>query len=132
MKLLRLSGRKNCDYVMRKGRLWKGRHFFVRWLPGAPRSPLVNPSVRAFYVGTVASTKLDKSAVKRNRMRRRCREALRISLKNLVTGHWSLVTGAEKLSTIQLLILPRSSSLSVPFTELTEDIQHFLMTLSHG
>lgn len=118
MKLAHLSGRKRCEYVKSRGRLWKGKHFSVRWISGSPRSLHAAPSVPALYVGSVASTKLDKSAVKRNRMRRRCREALRISLEN-----------TPNLPPAQLLLLPRSSSLSCTFSQLQTEAQTFLSTL---
>jgi len=70
------------------------------------------------YVGMVASTKLHKSAVKRNRMRRRCREALR-----------TVVREHADLPTCQLLICPRSSSLDAPYAVLEEDVRAFLSVL---
>lgn len=87
----------------------------IRYLPGAPRHPHANPALRAVYMGTIASTKLDKSAVKRNRMRRRCREALRTALLK-----------EETFPTIQLLLAPRSASLTAPFTDIQTDIRTFL------
>ncbi len=121
MSLLRLKGRKICDRVLRQGRVWKGRNMNVRWLEGHPRHPSARPSAPGLYTGTVASTKLDKSAVKRNRMRRRCREAFR------------LTAGAMEIpSALQLLIAPRSSSLSCPFAELEADARAFLTTVAHG
>lgn len=119
MKLSRLSGRKQNDWLRAKGRVWKGKHMTIRFLPGAPKHPNVNPTMSAIYVGTVASTKLDKSAVKRNRMRRRCREALRITLKK-----------HANLPTIQLLIAPRSSSLQCTFEDIVSDVAAFLSTIS--
>lgn len=121
MKLLRLRGRKVCDRLIAKGNVWKGRHMYVRWLPGPPRHPAVRRDAEGIYVGTLASSKLHKSAVKRNRMRRRCREALRITLKTI-----------EKAPTTQLLIAPRSSSLDTPFMDIQRDIQSFLTFRSHG
>ena len=94
---------------------------FIRWLPGHPRHPAVNRSSEGMYVGTLASTKLDKSAVKRNRMRRRCREALRLFLRE-----------DQNVPTMQLLLAPRSSSLSAPFPEIQQDIRAFLSSRSHG
>ena len=122
MKLYRLSGRKVCERVKTKGLLWKGRHLFARYLLGLPRAyPESSPS--GIYVGTLTSTKLDKSAVKRNRMRRRCREALRVVLRELSTVH-------SPASTIQLLLLPRSSSLECNFEELSQDIDRLLLHLN--
>ena len=118
MKLERLRGRKICDRVMRRGILLKGRTMNVRALLGSPRHPHADAKNHAVYVGTVASTKLDKSAVKRNRMRRRCREAWRITLR-------------ERAGTrsVQLLIMPRSSRLKAPFEELQKDVSTFLATI---
>ena len=116
MKLHHLSGRKVCDGVIRKGRLWKGKHLIVRWLPGAPKG-LKLPVKQGFYVGTLASTKLSKKAVERNRMRRRCREALRLAVKDRAS-----------LPTIQLLLCPRAASLHAPFPHLSDDLRAFLAT----
>jgi ribonuclease P protein component len=118
MKINRLPGRKNAAKVLAKGRLWRGNTLTVRWMPGAPKHPLINPEKVAVYVGTFASTKLDKSAVRRNRMRRRCREALRTELKN-----------QSKLPTIQLLLSPRSRSLECDFAEIVSDVRAFLSSV---
>ena len=124
MQLLRLRGRKICDHVLRKGRVWKGKHITVRSLPGHPRHPAARRDVPVVYVGTIASTKLDKSAVKRNRMRRRCREALRLLLRETDL----------QIQSIQLLLAPRSSSLWAPFPELQDDLRAFFRLPSpiHG
>ncbi|MBI3331329.1 ribonuclease P protein component [Candidatus Peregrinibacteria bacterium] len=118
MKLLRLRGRKICDHVLRRGSVWKGTHMTIRFVAGPPRHPAADPKKTGIYLGTVASTKLEKSAVKRNRMRRRCREAFRVTLKEV-----------EKPVTAQLLILPRSSSLTCAFPELVSDVRAFLSVL---
>ena len=118
MELSRLHGRKVNYYVLRKGNVWKGKCMVIRWLPGAPKNPNVDPDACAIYVGTAASLKLNKSAVKRNRMRRRCREALRITVREI-----------EKLPTLQLLIAPRSSSLDCVFTDILKDVRDFLSTI---
>jgi ribonuclease P protein component len=90
----------------------------IRFLRGAPKHPNVDPSVCALYVGTAASAKLEKSAVKRNRMRRRCREALRITVREIA-----------ELPTLQLLIAPRSSSLDCAFADILQDVRDFLSTV---
>ena len=118
MKLLRLRGRKICEQLLRKGNVWKGRQMTIRFLVSAPRHPSVDPTKPGIYIGTVASAKLDKSAVKRNRMRRRCREAFRVTLKEV-----------EKPLVAQLLILPRSSSLTCAFPEIQSDVRAFLSVL---
>ncbi len=109
MKLSRLSGRKTNDYLRRKGNVWKGNTMTIRYLT---KPPMGKDS--GLYVGTAASVKLDKSAVKRNRMRRRCREALRTHLKSL-----------QKVSSMQLLITPKKASLDCDFSEILRDIQKF-------
>ena len=108
-------GRKICSRVLMQGRVWKGKHMMIRWLSGAPRHPAADPKKVAVYVGVLASAKLDKSAVRRNRMRRRCREALRIELKE-----------RSVLPTLQLLLSPRSSSLTCDFTDILTDVRSFL------
>lgn len=87
---------------------------------GHPRHPSARPAANALYVGTLASAKLDKSAVNRNRMRRRCREALRTTLLR-----WQ-----GEVPSAQLLLSPRSSSLSVPFGALEADVERFLTFLA--
>ncbi|MBT5237386.1 hypothetical protein HOL63_03375 [Candidatus Peregrinibacteria bacterium] len=115
MKLSRLSGRKVNDSLRRKGNVWKGKTMTIRWLPVAPRNPNIDPESPGLYTGTAASIKLHKSAVKRNRMRRRCREALRIHIKDMT-----------KLPTMQLLITPKIASLTCDYQEIKNDIETFL------
>lgn len=86
----------------------------IKWLKGAPHN-VTNPPSATLYVGTAASVKLDKSAVKRNRMRRRCREAMRIT-----------VADYEKLPTLQLLISPKVASLSCDYSDIQRDAEAFL------
>ncbi len=119
MPLQRLRGRKICDFVLRKGKVWKGKTLSVRFVLGAPRHPAVDPEAQALYVGCFASSKLDKSAVRRNRMRRRCREALRISLNK----HGDLPAA-------QLLLCPKTASLDAPFEDILGDVSTFLSTLA--
>lgn len=121
MRLQHLHGRKTAGLVLRRGRTWKGRAMVIRWIPGSPRvarKAKGGPSPSGFFVGTFASTKLSKKAVERNRMRRRCREALR-----------RIVHEREDLPAVQLLLCPRSASLRSPFPVLQEDVRAFLSTL---
>ncbi len=146
MHLLRLSGRKVCERVKTKGFLWKGKHMQIRWLRGQPRN--TGPEASAgLYVGLLTSAKLHKSAVKRNRMRRRCREALRITVASIDENKAKRQEGKRAKigeenasclfaflpfclsSSYQLLLLPRSSSLSADFRELIADIDRFLSSL---
>jgi len=90
----------------------------IRWLLSAPRNPNINPESPGLYVGTAASVKVHKSAVKRNRMRRRCREALRVYVKDMA-----------KLPTCQLLITPKIASLTCDYHEIKNDIETFLTSV---
>ena len=114
MKLSRLSGRKVNDFLRRKGNVWKGNTMTIRWLPSAPRNPNIHPDTEALYVGTAASLKLHKSAVKRNRMRRRCREALRVYVKDM-----------DNFTVMQLLITPKIASLTCDYDDIKRDIASF-------
>ena len=120
MKLLRLRGRKICERVLKRGMLLRGQEMHMRVLLGTPKHPHADHAHFALYIGTIASLKLDKSAVKRNRMRRRCREAWRLAAKD---APWPLP------ASFQLLIMPRSSSLKAPFPDLQKDVSRFLTTL---
>lgn len=124
MQLLRLRGRKVCDKVIAKGNVWKGKHIIVRWLPGVPPAEPKNRT--ALYMGTLASTRLNKSAVKRNRMRRRCKEAFRLAVKEDDEGTKKILRTSMSF---QLLVTPRSSSLSCAFEDIQADVSRFLMTL---
>jgi ribonuclease P protein component len=121
MKLRSLSGRKVCERVKTKGLLWKGTHVQARILVGTPRTITANVSP-GLYVGTLTSAKLDKSAVKRNRMRRRCKEALRVGVQEVVAK-------TPLKTSFQLILLPRSSSLSAPFGELLADLHRLILFL---
>lgn len=118
MKLSRLSGRKTCERLIKNGQIFKGKTMIIRWLPEVPKKPNTNPGIPAIYVGTMASAKLHKSAVKRNRMRRRCREALRVRIKEI-----------NKIGPAQLLISPKIASLSCDFSDIQSDIDRFLSLL---
>lgn len=111
----KLSGRKVNEYIKRKGKMWKGKTMNIRYLYGAPKT---KGNETGLFVGTQASAKLHKSAVKRNRMRRRCREALR---KELLLY--------DTLPTVQLLVSPRSSSLTCAHADIQADVQAFLSSL---
>jgi len=115
MQIKRLNGRKINDFLRRKGKVFKGKTMVIKYLYGKPK----NKAVEGLYMGTYASTKLHKSAVKRNRMRRRVREALRKTIKEI-----------NKLPTAQLLITPRSSSLTCDFSDIQKDVDAFLTTLT--
>lgn len=119
MDMGHLHGRKVCEAVLRKGKVWKGKTVIVHWLPGAPRRPSAAAPSQPVLVGTFASARVSKSAVVRNRMRRRVREAMRLSLKDMT----------EKQPT-QLLLCPRAASLDAPFDDLLAEARTFLSQLA--
>lgn len=91
----------------------------VRWMPGVPTSlGRPAPLKQGIYLGTYASAGLDPSAVRRNRMRRRCREALRLAVENLPERH-----------SVQLLVTPTRASLDAPFEALQRDADAFFSHL---
>ncbi len=119
MQFERLSGRKINETVLRRGKVWRGKTVYIHYLRGAPRRVGVDPKKSVLYIGTFASTKLHMSAVTRNRMRRRVREAFRT-----VAKEW------RDIAPMQLLLSPRLASLKVPFPEIQRDIRVFLSTMS--
>ncbi|MDD5751177.1 MAG: ribonuclease P protein component [Candidatus Peribacteraceae bacterium] len=121
MKPLHLHGRKVCQHVLTKGTFWRGKTMTIRWLSGVPLPvwrELKERAPQGLYIGTFAPLSLSKRAVDRNRMRRRIREALRILLKE-----------EQEFPAAQLLLAPRSSSLSCDFAEIVADIRAFLSSL---
>ena len=113
MILRRLQGRKVNAVLQRKGNTWKSPHMVVRWLAGTPPSTgRPRPLAPGVYLGTFASASVDPSAVKRNRMRRRCREALRLAIEKL-----------PERPSVQLLVSPRAASLDAPFDALVRDAE---------
>jgi len=121
MKLLHLCGRKTNQRVLTKGTLWRGKTMNVRWMPGIPQSTwlrLKERSPQGLYIGTFAPLSLSKRAVDRNRMRRRCREALRITMQK-----------ETAFPAFQLLVSPRSSSLSCDFQAVLADVRSFFILL---
>lgn len=90
-----------------------------RGFGGQAKNQRVNTMAQNLYVGTLASSKTEKSAVKRNRMRRRCRESLRREVRE-----------KSALPTMQLLLMPRRSSLTCDFEEIVNDVRAFLSSVS--
>lgn len=119
MQLHRLQGRKVNAVLQRKGRTWKGQTMTVRWLPGTPPSTGRLSKLReGVYLGTYASASVDASAVRRNRMRRRCREAMRLAIEKL-----------PERPSLQLLVSPRGGSLDAPFDAIQRDVDAFFSHL---
>lgn len=114
--LARLKGRKRNERVQRKGQYWRGAHVTAKFLFECPSyATCTEPTV---FLGCKTSTKLAKRAVDRNRIRRRCKEAMRLTLPQ-----------CQKIPTVQLLLAPKSSSLEAPFTELLADVNDLLTTI---
>lgn len=91
----------------------------IRWMPGTPSSQgRPRPLPEGIYLGTFASSSVDASAVKRNRMRRRCREALRLAIEKL-----------QDRASVQLLVSPRAASLDAPFDVLQREADAFFSQL---
>ena len=103
-----LRGRKLSEQVRRKGSRWRGKHMNAVFLSD-------RESNGKLFVGTPASKKLDKSAVRRNKMRRRCRESLRVTLKNITSKTSKTSTSSTSL---RLILTPKYSSLTCDFEEL--------------
>ncbi len=119
VKLHRLQGRKTNALLQRKGKSWKGEYMVVRWMPGTPSSKgRPRALAEGIYLGTFASASVDRTAVKRNRMRRRCREALRLFIEDL-----------PERPSVQLLVSPRPASLDAPFESLQRDVVAFFSHL---
>ncbi len=96
------------DRVIRQGRRLRGRHLTV---------VVVETDGEGIAVGVSTSTKLSKRAVDRNRMRRRCREALRVLVRE----------EPEQIRRgLQLLLLPHTSSLTCAFSDLRRDLRTLL------
>lgn len=118
MEMKRLSGRKINRYVLKKGQVWRGATCQIHYVLGVPINCQVLDK-QIIFMGTYAPTSLHKHSVVRNRMRRRLKEACRLQLQ----VH-------DNLPSIQLLIRPKSSSLVVPFSYITQDIYTFFSKFS--
>ncbi|MDD5041564.1 MAG: ribonuclease P protein component [Candidatus Peribacteraceae bacterium] len=145
MQLLHLRGRKTNERVLRHGTLWRGKTMNIRWMRGIPASEYKRLGDRAsqgLYIGTFASLALSKRAVDRNRMRRRCREALRITMQDCSLANKDHRSGRPELveeregnqgfpfcESFQLLVSPRSSSLSCDFRAILNDVRSFFILL---
>ena len=78
-KANRLNRRRDFDELFKRGRSMGDGFFTLRYVKTSTSSPI--------RVGFVISAKTEKSSVKRNRVRRQCREVLRKILPDLVPGH---------------------------------------------
>lgn len=117
MKPSTLKGRKVNQRVLRQGKRWRGQTMIIHYTFGAPATAQESKE-STVYVGSFASLRLHKHAVKRNRMRRRCKEAVRLALAPV-----------QKIATVQLLISPKPSSLDSDYSLLFKDAQSFIQFL---
>lgn len=108
--LARLRGRKQNERVLKKGQIWVGKHMRAHFV--------IVPVIENLCIGLRTPKQLSAKAVERNRMRRRCRESIRITLQT-----------KQKIPTVLLVVTPKSSSLRAPFSELLIDAEHLLSTL---
>lgn len=82
--LHRFHGRSSLKFVYKHGKTTRGPHFSVK--------SSLNPKRKSYRVAIVVSRKVHKSAVARNRMRRRLYEAVRAQEKNIVEPHDIVIT----------------------------------------
>ena len=89
------------------------------WKIDPAKYPRRNYSPNDLKIGFVVSKKLSKSAVKRNRVKRQMREAVRLILQknNLKTGYL-------------LLILAKNEILEQDFTEIQKSMEQILRRVS--
>ncbi|HEX8390543.1 MAG TPA: ribonuclease P protein component [Candidatus Saccharimonadales bacterium] len=80
----RFHGRGSLRYVHRAGQTSRNRHLLLRFVPNLKR--------RHSRVAVVVGKKVAKSAVTRNRIRRRIFEIIRLHLPEIPTGHDLVVT----------------------------------------
>lgn len=78
-KLHRFSGPSSIRYVLRKGRVIRGSYVNVRYAK--------NSRTNDFRASVVVSKKVTKSAPKRNRIRRRIYEIIRLNAPNHLSNH---------------------------------------------
>ena len=108
--------------ILASGELWRGKSMQIRWLPGVPVTvwqQYKERSPQGLYIGSFVSAKHAKRAVDRNRMRRRCKEAFRIVVRDM-----------KEFPSAQLLLAPRSSSLTCDYADILSDVRSFLSFLS--
>lgn len=82
--LHRFHGRNSLKFAYQHGKTVRGPHFSVK--------SVLNPKRRSYRVAIVVSRKVHKSAVARNRMRRRLYEAVRALEKDITEPHDIVIT----------------------------------------
>ncbi|MEN9226425.1 MAG: ribonuclease P protein component [Thermostichus sp. HHBFW_bins_43] len=101
----RLRDRRAFQALYQEGQRRSSSSLTVLFRPGEPGIPS--------QVGLVISRKVSKSAVRRNRLRRRLREILRPLCPRLKTGY-------------RLLLIPKASLLTYSWQELSAEVHRLL------
>ena len=83
-RLHRFSGHNSLRFVYQKGAISRGPLFAVKYSK--------NPKRTTYRAAVVVSKKVDKSAVVRNRIRRRLFEAIRLQEKDIVEPYDIVIT----------------------------------------
>lgn len=100
----RLIKKKDFDKIYKRGKIIGGKFFLLRFLPN---------NLKTARIGFVISTRISKSAVKRNRLKRQLREIIRDKLSYVSFGY-------------DLVISPRGLSENYKPLELKEDLMQCL------
>jgi ribonuclease P protein component len=96
----RLRKKKDFDNVLKRGKGFYGSRISVK---------LAKNKLKSSRFAFVVSTKVSKSAVKRNRLRRQLREIIRLRLDQIKPGY-------------DVVIMARPASLGLKFEELTKEL----------
>lgn len=102
----RFHGHKSLNYVYKNGQVKRSHSIHLRFIDNKHRS--------VSRVAVVISKKVMKSAVRRNRIRRRLYEYIRLQLTNL-SGVYDLV-----------FIVISGDLLNMPYKELTDQVDQLL------
>ena len=89
----RFVGRTSLKYVYKNGRVVRGSYFSIRYAP--------NARCQSYRAAVVVSRKISKSAVKRNRIRRRIYEVIG-KLEAQIVAPYDIVVTVFKESTSDL------------------------------
>lgn len=99
--------RETIPYILRKGETYKTRFFIVKYIKS-------REEISRF--ATIVSTKLEKSAVERNKLRRRIYESIRLVLKET----------QEKENKFEIILIPKKSILEAQYPDIEEDIRKII------
>ncbi|MBI5755282.1 ribonuclease P protein component [Candidatus Peregrinibacteria bacterium] len=105
----RLKKTNNIEYILKRGKLFQSPIFLAKYVPNRTEN-------HKFCV--ITSQKLEKSAVKRNRVRRQIYEALRLSLPKISPSHHD-----------DCIIIPKKSIFETDFQKISHEINFLLQYL---